>query len=79
MTEIRGGYINRTLPVTLGQQFAECFSLYVGAAGSVTVRYADGTTDTLPGLLAGQFYPLRIIEVLSAGTTVAVSNLRRGY
>lgn len=79
MNEIRGGYVRYTRPVTLGTPFAECFSLYVAAAGNVAGHYVDGTTDTLVGLQAGQFYPLRIVEVLVSGTTVTVANLRRGY
>lgn len=79
MNEIRGGYVRYTRPVTLGTPFAECFALYVAAAGDVAVRYADGTTDTLAGLQGGQFYPLRSIEVLVAGTTVPAASLRRGY
>jgi hypothetical protein len=77
--ELRGGYVSHTRPVVLGTPFDMCFALYVAAAGDVAVRYADGTTDTLVGLQAGQFYPLRIVEVLVAGTTVTAANLRRAY
>lgn len=77
--EIRGGYVKKTLPVTLGQTFAETFALYVAAPGDVAVRYADGTTDTLVGLQGGVFYPLRIVTVLTVGTTVTAANLRRAY
>jgi hypothetical protein len=77
--EIRGGYVKKTRSVVLGQTFEECFSLYVGSPGNVAVRYSDGTTDTLVGLQGGIFYPLRVITVLTTGTTVPVGDLRRGY
>ncbi len=77
--ELRGGFVSYTRPVVLGTPFDMTFGLYVAAAGDVAVRYSDGTTDTLVGLQAGQFYPLRIVEVLVTGTTVTAANLRRAY
>jgi hypothetical protein len=77
--ELRGGFVSYTRAIVLGTPFDMCFALFVGAAGDVAVRYVDGTTDTLTGLAAGQFYPVRVVEVLAAGTTVPVANLRRAY
>jgi len=45
--------------------------IYVGAAGNVKVRTAQGDEVTFIGLLAGQVIPVQVIRVFSTGTTVA--------
>ncbi len=45
--------------------------VYVGTAGNLQADFADGTTGTLVGLLAGVVYPFCIVKVYDAGTTMA--------
>jgi hypothetical protein len=44
-------------------------AIMVGGAGDVAVVLRNGDQITLPGLLPGAVYPLRVTRVLIAGTT----------
>ncbi len=44
-------------------------AVFVGGAGNLAVRYLDGTTDTLTGVLAGTLLPIRVDKVMSTNTT----------
>lgn len=46
-------------------------AVWVGGAGNVAVRFIDGTTITLTGVLAGTLLPIRVDKVLSTGTTAS--------
>lgn len=48
--------------------FAVTRSVYVGTAGALAVRMADGMTITFPTVGAGIF-PIQVDQVLSTGTT----------
>ena len=43
--------------------------IYIGGTGSLQVQMVSGATVTFAGLAAGIVHPLRIIQVISAGTT----------
>ena len=43
--------------------------IYVGASGNLQVIMVGGGTVTFVDIVAGVVHPLRIIQVLSAGTT----------
>ena len=43
--------------------------LYVGGTGDVDVTAGDGVAVTFPSVPAGMIIPMRIIQVLSTGTT----------
>ena len=45
--------------------------VYVGTAGDLKADFADGSTGTLVGLLAGVVYPFCIVKVYDTGTTMA--------
>lgn len=45
-------------------------SVYVGTAGALAVRMADGMTITFPTVAAGIF-PIQVDMVLSTGTTAS--------
>jgi hypothetical protein len=51
--------------------------LYIGGAGNLTVKMADGVNCTFTAVPAGSTLPLRVTRVLATGTTatsiVAVS------
>jgi hypothetical protein len=49
--------------------FVDLVGLYVGGAGDVAVKGADGVSATFPGVPAGVILPLKIVQVLSTGTT----------
>lgn len=44
-------------------------ALYVGGSGSVRARMVSGEVVDFTELLAGAVYPLRISQVMAAGTT----------
>ena len=46
--------------------------LWVGGAGNVRVRYADGTETTIQGVQAGTLLPDAISSVREAGTTATL-------
>ena len=48
--------------------FPTCRSIYVGTAGILRVRMADGQTTTFPTVAAGIF-PIQVDKVLSTTTT----------
>lgn len=43
--------------------------IYVGGAGNVKVRTAQGTDVTFTGVLGGTVIPVQVIRVWSTGTT----------
>jgi hypothetical protein len=70
-------HVNFSRPVTLDTPFAPTRGLYVGTGGDVAVTYANGMTDTLPGLAAGVWHPMHITQVSTTGTTAA--DIHVGY
>lgn len=46
--------------------------LYVGGAGAVAVRMANGTTGTFSAVSAGTLLPFQVDKVLSTGTTATL-------
>lgn len=50
-------------------------AVYAGAAGNLSVVLADGGAATFTGLAAGTALPVAATRVLSAGTTIAASNI----
>lgn len=46
--------------------------LWVGGAGDVAVRMADGTTPTYSAVPAGTLLPYQVDQVLSTGTTATL-------
>jgi hypothetical protein len=44
-------------------------ALYVGGGGDLQVRMAGSGVVTIPGVPAGSFLPIRVRQVLRAGTT----------
>ena len=44
-------------------------AIYVGGAGNIVLAYADGSTVTLTGCLAGTIYPVTCDRVNSTSTT----------
>jgi hypothetical protein len=46
-----------------------CKGLYVGVAGNVAVRMADGTLPIFVGVPAGAILPIQFDKVLVTGTT----------
>lgn len=44
-------------------------AIYVGGAGNIVAVYADGSTQTFTGLLAGTIYPITCQRVNSSNTT----------
>lgn len=44
-------------------------ALMVTVAGDVAVETKDGSTLTLPALVPGTVYPVRLVRVLATGTT----------
>ncbi len=49
--------------------FVDLVGLYVGCAGDVAVKTAAGTSTTFSSVGAGAIISLRIVQVLSTGTT----------
>lgn len=49
--------------------FVDLVGLYVGGGGDVAVKGADGVNATFPGAPAGLIIPMKIVQVLSTGTT----------
>ena len=47
-------------------------AIYVGGAGNVAVRMANGTTATFTAAVVGQILPLAVDKVLDTGTTATV-------
>ena len=47
----------------------DCRAIYIGAAGTLKLTMAGGTTVTLAAVNAGVIYPLRASRVWSTGTT----------
>jgi hypothetical protein len=43
--------------------------LYVGVSGDVNITEWDGTTITIPALIAGVWHPIYSLRVNSSGTT----------
>jgi len=46
--------------------------IYVGGAGNLSVTLLDGSVVTLTAVLVGTIYPLRVIKVMSTGTTATL-------
>lgn len=44
-------------------------AIFIGSAGAIAVRMLSGETITFSGLTAGTLLPIRVTQVLSAGTT----------
>jgi hypothetical protein len=44
-------------------------ALYVGGAGDLAVRMADGTALTFGAVPAGTLLPVRVVRVLATGTS----------
>jgi len=44
-------------------------AICVGVAGAVEVVMVDGTTAVVPALQPGVLYPIRVKQVVTAGTT----------
>lgn len=47
-------------------------ALWVGGAGDVAVRMADGSTPTYSAVPAGTLLPFQVDKVLSTGTTATL-------
>lgn len=62
----RGGAVVTKSDVTV---LTNVRALYVGGAGDVAVTFADGTSATHVGVLAGSVLPVQATKVLSTGTT----------
>ena len=62
-----------TLPLPYGR----CRAIWVGTAGDVNVLNEDGSTQVIPGVLAGMAHPISTTQILS-GSTTAVTILA-GY
>jgi hypothetical protein len=52
--------------------------IYVGTAGNLSFVKWDGTTETLPNIVAGFWHPIHSIMINSSGTTIAAAQLRWG-
>lgn len=50
-------------------EIKRCAFLIIGGAGNVAIRNEDGTTQVIPGLLAGGQYAISTDQVLATGTT----------
>ena len=46
-------------------------ALYVGSGGALAVRMLSGETISFSGLNGGTLLPIRVTQVLAAGTTAA--------
>lgn len=46
--------------------------VYVGGAGNMNVRFADGSTVLLSGIAAGTTLPIQVDQVLSTNTTATL-------
>jgi hypothetical protein len=57
------------LPSNTGELTHVTRAVYVGGAGNLAVLMCGGATVTLTSVPGGTFLPLRIRQVLSAGTT----------
>jgi hypothetical protein len=44
-------------------------AVYIGGAGDLKIKTTGGDTVTLVGVPAGSLLPLRVVQVLSTGTT----------
>ena len=44
-------------------------AVYVGGAGDLKIKAVGGETVTLVGVAAGSLLPLRVVQILSTGTT----------
>jgi hypothetical protein len=44
-------------------------ALFVGGAGNLRITTSGGDTFTMTGVLAGSLIPVRVVRVLSTGTT----------
>jgi len=63
-----GGYAKEVTPsdtATLDQ----CATIYVGGAGNIAVKTADGDEVTFVGVLKGTILPVLILQVKATGTT----------
>lgn len=49
--------------------FVDLVGLYVGGAGDVAVKGSDGVSATFAAAPAGTILPMKIVQVLSTGTT----------
>lgn len=44
-------------------------AVIIGGGGDIALVLKNGDTITLPNLVAGVIYPLRVVRVLASGTT----------
>lgn len=44
-------------------------NIFVGGAGNLAVKFANGSTLTLTGVTAGSMLPIAVIGVMATGTT----------
>lgn len=66
------GYTNSSTPPGV-YEFATW--LYVGTTGNLAITTWYGDTITLPNIAAGIWHPIKTVNVLSLGSTVAASQL----
>lgn len=52
--------------------------IYVGTTGAISYTKWDGTTETLPNIIAGVWHPIPSLKINSSGTTIAANQLRWG-
>ena len=66
-------YLRGVTPANTNLPSGVCRGIYVGGAGNLTVILEDDTSAvTLTGVVAGQVYPLRAIQVTSATTATGI-------
>jgi len=46
-------------------------AIYTGSGGNIAVKTEDGTTLTFASAAAGTILPVRVLQVLSTGTTAS--------
>ena len=49
--------------------YGRCRAIWVGTAGDVNVLNEDGSTQVLPGVLAGMAHPCSTTQILNSSTT----------
>ena len=52
--------------------------IYVGSSGNLSYVKWDGTTETLPNIIAGVWHPIPSLKINSSGTTISADQLRWG-
>jgi hypothetical protein len=63
---------SRIRAVTLDSPFNEFSTwIYLGTAGDINITQWDGTTITIPGLIAGVWHPIAAIQINTSGTTAS--------